>query len=375
MRGLPLCGIVPPHILRNIAENGEPSQRRDALVALELSSRLRGERDAVVEMARLAIARPLKRRAVYDARHGRRLPGILARREGEAPSDDRAVDEAYDGAGKTYDFFHTVMGRNSIDNRGMRLDSTVHFGDRYANAQWNGRRMIYGDGDRYFFHRFTRSLDVIAHELTHGVTQHSAAFDYEGESGALSEHFSDVFGVLVRQYASRQTAAKADWLVGTKLFTRRVNGDAIRSMKAPGMAYDDPILGRDPQPGHMRDYVQTDFDDGGVHVNSGIPNLAFHRVAVLLGGFAWEVAGRIWYTVLTQKLRPNATFQQCADATFETAAELWGRGSEPQLAVAEGWKTVGITPAMPSIRQRLRLRLDDRVDLPMAGAEIPSNIV
>ena len=208
-----------------------------------MSASARGERSAFSFAALLTVAPGEKRRTVYDARHSRQLPGRRVRGEGDRATGDSAADEAYDGAGRTYDFFRKVLGRNSIDDRGMRLDATVHYGQRFDNAQWNGRQMIYGDGDGRYFRRFTASLEVIAHELAHGVTQHSAALAYENQSGALNEHFSDVFGILVKQHSLKLTAAKSDWLIGGELLTARVDGDAVRSMKAPGTAYDDAILG------------------------------------------------------------------------------------------------------------------------------------
>jgi Zn-dependent metalloprotease len=186
-----------------------------------------------------------------------------------------------------------------------------------------------------------------------------------------------VFGVLVKQYQRDETAARADWLVGRELFTTRVKGVAIRSMKAPGTAYDDPILGRDPQPSHMRAYVKTSADDRGVHINSGIPNHAFYRVATLLGGRAWEVAGKIWYRALTRELGPRSRFQHCADATWRAAGELFGAGSASQEAVLAGWKSVGIdvTPAVltgngPRLRVRER-HTRDAFEPPAPGAELP----
>ncbi|HKR64354.1 MAG TPA: M4 family metallopeptidase, partial [Thermoanaerobaculia bacterium] len=312
--------------------------------ALTLSAQPRRERQAPVVMVAGAIALPrrAKRRVVYDANHGEELPGRRVRSDRSAASRDSAVNEAWDGAGKTFEYFRKVHRRRSIDDRGMRIESTVHFGDAFSNAHWNGRQMIYGDGDGKYFHRFTSSLDVIAHELTHGVTQYAAGLGTSGQTGALAEHFSDVFGVLVRQYWLKQTAARASWVVGADLLTRRVHGHGIRSLKAPGTAYDDPILGRDPQPSHMRGYVKTHGDDRGVHVNCGIPNHAFYRLAMLLGGRAWEVAGRIWYRALTMELGPRSRFQHCADATARAAGELYGRGSEPQDAVVTAWNAVGI---------------------------------
>jgi Zn-dependent metalloprotease len=259
------------------------------------------------------------------------------------------VEEAFAGAGDTYDFYEAAYGRNSIDDRGLRLDSTVHYSVRYNNAFWNGQQMVYGDGDGVIFRNFTSCLEVIGHELTHGVTDYEADLIYEGQSGALNESMSDVFGVLVKQWRLRQTAADANWLIGDGLFGPSVKGEALRSMKAPGTAYDDPRLGKDPQPAHMDDYVETDEDDGGVHINSGIPNRAFHLTAVELGGFAWEKAGMIWYDVLTRALRPTSTFVEAANATFTAATVRYGRGSLEQKAVKSAWEKVGITVAAPTL--------------------------
>ncbi len=365
------CSVVPPYILRNIARNGDAQDRAIALAALDLSSISRVERQAPVAVVAGEIIVPARarRRTVFDARESQQLPGKRVRGEGSAPSRDTSVNEAFDGAGRTYDFFREVLGRTSIDDRGMRIESTVHYGHNFANAHWNGRQMIYGDGDGKYFRRFTASLDVIAHELMHGVTQYAAGIGYSGQCGALAEHYSDVFGVLVKQYARKQTAARADWLVGAELFTSRVQGDAIRSMKAPGTAYDDPILGRDPQPSHMRHFVRTSSDDRGVHINSGIPNHAFYRVAIALGGRAWDVAGRIWYRALTEELGPRSRFQHCADATWRAAGALYGANSEPQHAVRAAWKAVGL-----EINAAVRIERRDAQPVfvpPDAAAEVP----
>lgn len=355
---------MPAYILRAIADNGDADDRVHALNALTFTGYARNERQALTLLAGVLVLPPrAKRRTVYDARHQHELPGRNVRTEGERPVRDATVNEAYEGAGLAYDFFRRVFGRSSIDDRGMGIRSTVHFGHRFSNAHWNGRQLIYGDGDGKYFHRFTTALDVVAHELTHGLTQHTAAFGATGQCGALAEHFSDVFGVLTKQYTLGITAAKSDWLIGAELLTRRVKGRGLRSLKAPGTAYDDPVLGRDPQPAHMRDYVQTHADDRGVHINCGIPNHAFYRVAIALGGHAWEVAGRIWYRALTRELGPRARFQQCADATWRAAGDLYGRGSTPQMAVAEGWKAVGI-----EVRGE---RAAPRFLPPSAGAEVP----
>jgi Zn-dependent metalloprotease len=202
--------------------------------------------------------------------------------------------------------------------------------------------MVYGDGDQTIFDRFTKCLDVVGHELTHGVTAATAGLLYQNQSGALNESMSDVFGSLVRQMKENQTADQADWLIGKGLFLPTINGEALRSMKAPGTAYDDPTIGKDPQPADMAHYVNTRSDQGGVHTNSGIPNHAFYLVATQLGGFAWEKAGKIWYVTLTERLQPTSDFQAAADATFAVAGELFGQGSTEQQAVQNGWDGVGI---------------------------------
>lgn len=344
----PICCIVPPHILRHVAHSGTPQQRDWAFQNLALSDRIRGQRDVLSKVATLAVTPAgQKRRTIYDAKNSSdssALPGTLVRGEGAPASSDIAVNEAYDSAGTTYDFYKTVFGRNSVDNQGMRLDSTVHFGQKYDNAFWNGTQMVYGDGDGEIFDRFTKSIDVIGHELTHGVTQHTAGLLYMGQQGALNESMSDVFGSLVKQWKLKQTADQADWLIGQGLFTPNVKGVALRSMKAPGTAYDDPVLGKDPQPAHMKDFYKGDKDNGGVHVNSGIPNRAFYLAAAAIGGYAWEKAGKIWYVTLTERLRAWSTFPRAAHHTIAVAGELYGQGSKEQIAVRNAWKQVGVDP-------------------------------
>jgi Zn-dependent metalloprotease len=285
-----------------------------------------------------------KQRTIFNAHNAETLPGDVVRVEGAPPTDDLTVNEAYDGLGATYDFFWEAYERNSIDDEGMRLNATVHFGQDFVNAFWDGQRMVFGDGDEDLgFNRFTIALDVIGHELTHGVTEDEAQLIYAYQSGALNESISDVFGSLVKQRKLNQTADQADWLIGAGLFTASVNGVALRSMKAPGTAYDDPVLGKDPQPAHMSNFVYTLEDNGGVHINSGIPNHAFYLVAMRLGGYAWEKVGRIWYeTLRDSRLKSNTGFRRFARLTIANAGRLFGVGSPEQQAVRDGWSQVGI---------------------------------
>jgi Zn-dependent metalloprotease len=284
----------------------------------------------------------VKNRRVFSAENGSTLPGKLVRDEGSQAVSDVAVNEAYDGAGLTYDLYWEVYQRNSLDDRGLRLDSTVHYQQNYDNAFWDGQQMVYGDGDGQLFNRFTIAVDVIGHELTHGVTQYTSNLNYSNQPGALNESLSDVFGSLVKQRQRGQTASDADWLIGEGLFTSNVKGSALRSMKEPGTAYNDPVLGKDPQPGHMSDYVHTSEDNGGVHINSGIPNHAFYLTAVAIGGVAWEKAGRIWYVAARDKFMNSTDFQAAANLTHQVAGELYGQSSAEQQAVQYGWDGVGI---------------------------------
>lgn len=347
----PIACILPPHMLNEIAKNGTPAQRASAEATMMRSAAFRGQRAMLTEYPSFAASATAagKSRIVYHADFLSNLPGRQVRVEGDPPTGDAAVDEAYDGSGATYDLYNDIYARNSIDGNGLRLDSTVHYQRGYDNAFWNGQQMVYGDGDedlppaQRLFNRFTIAIDVIGHELTHGVTQYEAKLVYSFQSGALNESMSDVFGSLVKQRRLGQTAAQADWLIGQGLLTANVNGVALRSMKAPGTAYDDPVLGKDPQPAHMRDYVNTVSDNGGVHINSGIPNHAFYVAAVEMGGSAWEKAGLIWYITLRDKLGANSQFQDAARLTYETAGELFGNNSLEQQAVRNGWSAVGLS--------------------------------
>ncbi len=344
-----ICCIVPPHIAEQIVRNGNEHQREWAMQTLITSEQFRGRREAIGGIATFTAPAGEKRRTVFDARNGIELPGTPVRHEGEPPTDDIAVNEAYDGAGATYDMFDQIFERSSIDNRGLRLDSTVHYSQKYDNAFWNGNQMVYGDGDGELFNRFTIAIDVIGHELTHGVTQYEAGLIYYGESGALNESMSDVFGIMVKQWVKNQKVDESDWIIGAGLLTDKVKGEGIRSMKAPGTAYNDPVLGKDPQPAHVKDMYKGTADNGGVHINSGVPNYAFYLAAIEMGGYAWEKAGKIWYIALRDRLRQRSNFKRAASLLVTIAGELYGVNSQEQKAVRNAWEKVGVlTPVKPS---------------------------
>lgn len=344
VRALGVPGFLPPYLLEHLQRSGDARLQvcvRDTL----LDDRHFRARGGTTRLPSPSAQRGQPARYIHSAEQQRTLPGRLVRREGQEETSDPAVDEAYRWLGATYRFFWEVFGRHSIDDRGMALLGTVHYGRHYENAFWDGSQMVFGDGDGEVFNRFTRSLEVVAHELTHGVIERDASLTYQGQSGALNESFADVFGSLVKQYVRGQTVEEADWLIGAELFTDRVNGRAMRSMSNPGSAYDDPLLGRDPQPGHMEDFVETQEDNGGVHINSGIPNRAFYLVATALGGYAWKEAGQLWYDALRDaRLAQNDDFPSFAELTITIAGERPGSGNQLEQAVVDAWRTVGVVP-------------------------------
>ncbi|SHE30265.1 Thermolysin metallopeptidase, catalytic domain [Modicisalibacter ilicicola DSM 19980] len=341
-------GFMPPFILERIAAHGDARLKGCAQRTLEADAYFRTRRDPQIA-ANLALPEGSPRpgepaRYIYSADYREVLPGTLVREEGQGDTGDPAADEAYSGLGVTYRFFWEVFERNSIDDRGMPLLGTVHYGQDYENAFWNGAQMVFGDGDGELFNRFTAALDVIGHELAHGVIEREAGLVYTYQSGALNESFADVFGSLTKQYHLGQTAAEADWLIGAELLTERVQGRALRSMAEPGTAYDDPILGRDPQPGHMDDYVETEQDNGGVHINSGIPNHAFYLAAMALGGHAWDAAGLVWYDTLRDpRLAEQSDFATFAALVIDNAGRRFGNESREAAAVRDAWQAVGVT--------------------------------
>jgi len=327
--------VVPSYLLARLAESGRFPKAAAAARQTLTAGRppFRARIDLSIDengdlVARLSDA---PNRTISDAGNTQQLPGAVVRTEDDEPVADTAVNEAFDGLGATFEMLLSAFGRNSLDDAGAPLDATVHYGVDYDNAFWDGERMV--------FEHFTGSLTVIGHELAHGVVQHTANLEYQGQPGALNESVADVFGALTEQYALGQSADQASWLIGAEIFTDAVEGSALRSMIAPGTAYDDDELGKDPQPDHMSGFVRTTEDNGGVHINSGIPNRAFALFALDLGGNAWERAGPVWYRALTGGLSSTATFTEFADATVAAAATV---DQETVAAARRAWTTVGV---------------------------------
>jgi Zn-dependent metalloprotease len=339
----PMHCILSPTVLHKLARSDDQSLRESALATLELDHKFRLARAESAARRGGRTAQPVTfsrvggqpNRTIYDQQHGSvQSPGKVVRREGQRPSSDTAVNQAYDGLGATYNYYWSNFQRDSIDGQGLPLLGLVHYSTDYDNAFWdNAGHMFFGDGDGRMLTETTAGIDVIGHELTHGVTQHEANLVYSGQSGALNESISDVFGIQVKQLALGQTVAQSDWLIGADIVGPELR-PALRSMKQPGSA--NP---HDEQPPDMDGYV----DGGDVHINSGIPNRAFAVIATTLGGHSWDAAGPIWYATLSDpQLTSNASFSDFARLTVVQAQRRYGETSKEVDAVRGGWETVKV---------------------------------
>ncbi|GGU44794.1 M4 family metallopeptidase [Nocardioides albus] len=331
-----VCHIVPPYLMQRLdpgrldQDDGFRAARADHL------TRVLAQVPAPEAGSTAAEAGDW---TVYSAENGTDLPGVKVRAAGEPESGDESVDEAATGITGSLALFEEVYGRDSYDGQGIEVVMTVHYDQNYANAFWDGTQLVFGDGDGKIFQRFTKAVDVIGHELSHAVTEHTAGLVYQGQPGALNEHLSDVYGSCVKQRLLGQSAEEADWIIGAGLFTESVQGVGLRHMLEPGTAYDDPELGKDPQPAHMDDIYDGPDDNGGVHINSGIPNRAFALAAKAIGGSSWDGAGKIWWAALT-----NGAVTTDTDFAGFAAATVAEAGDHAE-AVTTAWSEVGITPA------------------------------
>ena len=349
------CQFIPPYLLQHLATAADdPAAGACGARTLDLDGRLRAQREFAPRQSIVAVAGD-DARVIHTAANTETLPGTVARSVGDPAVGDAAVDEAYDSSGQVLDMFADQFGRRSVDGNGATLVITVHYGVDYDNAFWDGAQLVFGDGDGVVFDRFTKPADVMFHEFAHGVTQFTAGLIYQDQSGALNESVSDVFAAVTKQFFRSQTADQADWLIGEGLFMPGINARALRSMLEPGTAYDDPQIGRDPQVGHMRDYVETVEDNGGVHINSGIPNRAFALAALALGGASWEKAGRVWYDALTGgEVTARSDFTAFAQATINSASRVFPDDAAVADAIREAWSGVGLLGDPAAARARRR---------------------
>ena len=295
-----------------------------------------------------------RNRAIYTANNTQSLPGTLKRSEGGAPDADPDINTGYDYSGDVYDFYKTLFNRDSYDNAGAQLKITVHYSNNYVNAFWNGTQMVYGDGDGTTAAPLVRSLDVMAHELTHAVTERTAGLVYQGESVALNEGSSDILGACAEAW--KDGAVSADtWKLGEDIWTPATPGDALRYMNNP------------TQDGQSKDYYPERYtgfgDNGGVHLNSGIANLAFYLVVsggshprnktpgVVVPAIGIEKARAVWFSALTQYMTSSTNFAAARGATRSAANALYPGDASVAAAFDKAWDAVGVgggtTPPPP----------------------------
>ena len=314
------------------------------------------------------------RQKTYDMRNSRStnvspLPGILVSDADDvwntpgtaSPGHPAAVDAHY-YTGIVDDFYGSTFGRNSIDGNGMTIVSSVHYARKYNNAFWNGAQMTYGDGDQRDYREFSGSLEVVGHELTHGVTDFTSELIYQDESGALNESFSDMMGATIERKTNEpltsncvvvETGTCNDWALAEDL---TINSDddvaGFRNMADPQ---------EDEDPDHYSELVSDPSDNGGVHSNSGISNHAFYLLvtggnnagcdsvgsdghshtadcAVTVPGIGLDPAAQIMYAGMTS-LSENANFCDARNATV-AAAVAQGLGFDDETGLA--WDAVGV---------------------------------
>jgi len=342
------CFIVPQRVLERFANDQDltAEQRQYFVDAAKLEREWRKARVATAKFANLSrtiLPAPVRAIApavppsvlVFDCQEGTTLPGIQIANPGA--SADETAQRTFDETTALANFYQVAFGRNSLDNAGMTLLSSIHYSDKYNNAFWNGSQMTYGDGDGNIFIDFTKSNDVIGHELSHGLTQFTAGLAYSNQAGGLNESISDVFGSMFRQWQAKQTVNTADWLIGKEIMGPGAIArgfTCLRDMSNPAAKH---CLA--PQPTNFRDY-QNGMDP---HESSGIPNFAFYKAAKAIKGHSWDTAGKIWYNALTGFApSPNMKMKVFANRTRKLAGTQFPNDPAIKTAVDNAWKAVGL---------------------------------
>lgn len=338
------CFIIPKDALERLANDVGLSEelRKASEHTSRISAELRKLRDQAIALTSAtkavgtlpAALAPFPAVTLYDCQQQQATPGTPLSNPGQ--SDDPTASRAFQETMAVADFYAKVFGRNSIDGAGMTLMSSIHYGENYNNALWNGSQMIYGDGDNQIFTDFTHSNDVIGHELTHGVTQHSLQLLYSGDAGGLNESIADCFGSMFRQWRANQDVNHADWLIGHDILgpmARAKGYTAIRNMADPA----DPHCIA-PQPTQYSQ-VTPDMDP---HYSSGPPNLAFYLACKSVGGKSWETIGQVWYSALTGAPSPDMKMKEFADRTRHLAVRNHLTAPSIAIAVDQAWKRVGL---------------------------------
>jgi Zn-dependent metalloprotease len=296
-----ICHFIPPHMSKKVAETDSSFSS-----GIKVDSTLRAARQGAI-----AVSGPIR---VYSASGRTVIPGALVQDEDEAAERVRGSSL----------LIQQLLGTEEFP------DGVVHYGQGYANAFFNGSYLVFGEGDGEIFGDFTKAFDIMTHELGHAFVAQGPRLVYSGESGALNEHLADMFGVAAQQWVKQD---QHDWRIGEEILLDGVS--AVRHMLHPGTAYDNDVLGKDPQPGHIDQYKKIRADNGGVHINSGIPNRAFALLCEKTGEPSWGRPLAMWRRAM-EDLGPRSTFRQLATAT-------WTHSGGLNPAVKEAWAEVGIS--------------------------------
>jgi Zn-dependent metalloprotease len=278
----------------------------------------------------------------------------------ESEASREGVDVHYAGAG-ALDFYAEVFDRDgidgsggpgaldAIDGSGAMMAMLVNYGEGYVNAGWTGTVMLFGDGDGYYSSALT-TVDVVGHEMTHGVVEFEAGLIYADESGALNESYADIMGMMIERYMEGEHSGT--WMMAEDCFTPGVSGDAMRY-------FDDPTADGISSDHYTSRYTGSE-DDGGVHLNSGIGNLAFYLTAEggahprrggNMVGIGIDAAGDIWYRGLTRYMTASTDFGDAREALLYAAEDLYGDTSDEYAAVQNAWHMVGIGDAAPEAEE------------------------
>ena len=338
------CSIIPLDVLKRLSEDQSLStdtrKSLTASAAIDVHVRKLREQSRKLTVATLSIApptavAPVPTVTVYDCQHSQNPPGTPVQSPGVSADPD--AKQTFDVTTAVAAFYQTVFSRNSIDDAGMTMMSSIHYGADYNNALWNGSQMIYGDGDGSIFIDFCKGNDVVCHELTHGVTQHSLQLSYTGDAGGLNEGNSDVFGSMFRQWQANQDVTQADWLIGSDIIGPAAQAKGytcLRDMSQPDATH---CLAAQPT---QYSQITPGMDP---HYSSGIPNLAFYKMATYIGGNSWEKAGQVWYKALTGfNPSPNMKMAAFAGRMRKLASQLFPNAPNVAQSVDRAWTEVGV---------------------------------
>ena len=324
------CFILPPYLVaktkpKQLIKDAELRSRRNTF--LQYRTVLQGQEHEEI-------------RRLFDSKNTYEFPARPIKTERQQHSTEASNNPTLQMANIIYDHFHDSLNRESWDNKNSSVDIYINFGQDYDNAFWDGEHLVFGNGDGKFFNSFL-ILDIVAHEYAHAVTDTTAKLVYQDQSGALNEHFSDVVGISIKHLFQDATNQPKNWLLGEGLFNASLNARGLRDMEKPGTAYDDPTIGKDPQPDHMSDYYDGTEDNGGVHLNSGIPNRAFAIFCNSTKLKSYDLPMAVWYQSLLES-NENTNFAEFADLTIKTLSDFYKSDSATIQKLALAWATVGI---------------------------------